>query len=256
MKSGFTLGLGQILVEGGERQANVDRAEKALRALAIQGAEVVLLPEALNLGWTHPSCHLEAEHIPTGPSCRRLSALAKELNIHIVAGLVEKDERGVIYNAAVLLDDRGEVVLHHRKIHELDIAHDCYARGLSLCAVDTPFGRLGVMICADGFAEHLAISRALVHMGVEVILSPCAWAVKPGFDQEATPYGKIWLESYGTVCCQGKIWIAGCSNVGPMEAGPWTGYRCIGNSMVMGPEGKPTLIAPFNEPALLCSKIG
>ena len=46
----FTLGLGQILVEGGAREANLRRAEGAIRELARQGADLVLLPEAMNLG--------------------------------------------------------------------------------------------------------------------------------------------------------------------------------------------------------------
>ncbi len=251
---GFTLGLGQILVQGGQREVNLARAEAAVKELARRGSEVVLLPEALNLGWTHPSCGEEAEEIPGGATCGRLGLLAKDLGVFIVAGLVER-AGGVTYNAAVLIDDCGEVILRHRKINELEIAHDCYARGLSVHAVDTRLGRLGVMICADGFAENLAISRALALMEVDAILSPCAWAVKPGFDQEKTPYGKVWLDSYGAVCRESKITIAGCSNVGAMEAGPWEGYRCIGNSIVMGPAGRPLLVGPFDETAALTVRV-
>ena len=189
------LGLGQILVEGGQRKANLDRAEVAIRKLAVQGAHLILLPEALNLGWTHPSCHTEAEPIPDGVSCQHLCRLADELGVHVVAGLVEW-MGGRTYNAAVLINNSGEILLRHRKINELAIAHDCYARGDSLNVIDTSLGRLGIMICADGFAADLAISRALAQMGAEMILSPCAWAVPPGFDQAATPYGQIWLNSY------------------------------------------------------------
>ncbi|MGY8690457.1 MAG: carbon-nitrogen hydrolase family protein [Verrucomicrobiales bacterium] len=240
------LGLGQILVEGGQREANLARAEVAIRTLAENGAEIILLPEALNLGWTHPSCHTEAEHLPDGISCQHLSQLAKELRVHVVAGLIERDNHG-IYNAAVLIDQDGDVILRHRKINELDIAHDCYANGTSLNVDDTALGRLGVMICADGFVKDLSISRTLAQMGAEIILSPCAWAVPPGFDQIATPYGQIWLDSYSSICREYGISIAGCSNVGPIEDGPWSGYRCIGNSIVMGPLGQATLTGPHGE---------
>lgn len=222
----------------------------------MKARSIVLLPEALDLGWTHPSCHEAAESIDEGTSCRRLGDAARRSGVVVVAGFVERDpDTGQIYNAAVLIDETGQVRLRHRKINELDIAHDCYGTGQSIHAVDTRWGCLGVMICADGFADNLAISRALALMDVDAILSPCAWAVKPGFDQTKTPYGKVWLESYGTVCRESRITIAGCSNVGPISEGPWAGYRCIGHSLVMGPEGSPLVVAPFEEAALLKVKV-
>jgi predicted amidohydrolase len=74
-------------------------------------------------------------------------------------------------------------------------------------------------------------------MGAQLIVSPCAWAVPPDFDNHATPYGQLWIENYGPVCRDCGIWIAGCSNVGPIRSGPWAGHKCIGASMVVGPGG-------------------
>ncbi len=245
---GFTLGLAQILVEGGAQEANLRRAEEAIRELVTKGADLVLLPEAMNLGWTHPSCHTLAEAIPDGITCRHLSRLAAELELYITTGLIEEDA-SAIYNSAVLIDPAGDIILRHRKINELDIALDCYTPGTSIQVANTPLGRIGLMICADGFADQLAISRSLAQMGAEIILSPCAWAVAPEFNQLATPYGQIWLDSYAPVCRESNLWIAGCSNVGPIEAGPWRDHRCIGNSFVIGTEGKPTLTGPYDRSA-------
>ncbi len=91
------------------------------------------------------------------------------------------------------------------------------------------------MICADGFAPGQSISRALGLMGAELILSPCAWAVPPGHDNAANPYGQLWIDNYGPVACDFHLWIAGCSNVGPIQSGPWSGHNCIGCSMVIDP---------------------
>ncbi len=253
--SPFLLGLGQILVEGGAPEANRARAVAAVHELARRGARVILLPEALNLGWTHPSCHALAENIPDGETCQELSAVAKALGVFLAAGLVERGRDGKVYNAAVLIDDAGNCLLQHRKIHELTIAHACYDRGTRLQVVDTALGRIGLMICADGFAEHLAISRALAAMGASVILSPCAWAVPPDFDHEATPYGGLWRDSYAPVCKESSLVIAGCSNVGVVECGPWAGHACIGHSLVMGPDGHPLLTGPYGEEALLLVEI-
>ena len=48
------LALIQMLVEGGDKEGNLCRAEERVAEAGRQGAEVVVLPEALNLGWTHP----------------------------------------------------------------------------------------------------------------------------------------------------------------------------------------------------------
>ncbi len=244
------LGLGQILVKGGDQTGNLMRAEEAVRDLAGKGAQLVLLPEALNLGWTHPSCFELAETIPDGVTCRLLARLAKELDLHLVGGLVERNDKQ-IFNSAVLIDPNGNILLKHRKINELDFAQECYALGTQLEVADTALGRLGLIICADGFAEELALSRSAAMMGAQMILSPCAWAVPADFNQAETPYGKVWIDSYTPVCEEYGIVMAGCSNVGPITAGPWKGRRCIGNSLVMGPKGNELLRGPFDESANL-----
>ena len=47
--------LTQMLVEPGEKQANLARAESWIGQAAERGAEIVVLPEAMPLGWTHPN---------------------------------------------------------------------------------------------------------------------------------------------------------------------------------------------------------
>jgi predicted amidohydrolase len=230
------LALAQMLVEPVRKAANLQRAEEWIARAAAQGAEVVLLPEALTLGWTHPSARAEAESVPEGASCARLRRAAQASGVFVCAGLVERaGER--LFNSAVLISPAGDVLIHHRKIHELDIARDLYAVGDRLQVAATPFGTLGVMICADGFAPGQAISRTLAMMGARVILSPCAWAVPADHDNDREPYGKLWLDNYGAVARDFGITIAGVSNVGPITAGPWAGRLCIGNSLVVGPSG-------------------
>jgi predicted amidohydrolase len=145
--------------------------------------------------------------------------------------------RSQIFNAAVLIAPDGQLLLHHRKLNELDIAHADYAQGNRLAVVDTPLATFGLMICADAFAKHQIVSRTLGLMGANVILSPCAWAVPADHDQAAEPYGRLWLDNYRPVARDFQLWIAGASNVGWLDAGPWTGRKCIGCSLVIGPKG-------------------
>src|SRR5687767_1406348 len=155
----------------------------------------------------------------------------------VCAGIVERSgER--IFNSAVLIAPGGELLLHYRKLHEIDFARRLYTRGDRAGVAETQYGRIGLMICADAFAEGLVISRTLGHMGSRMILSPCAWAVPPDHDQAREPYGKLWRDSYGPPAREFGMTIAGCSNVGPVTEGEWAGWQCIGCSLVAGPNGE------------------
>jgi predicted amidohydrolase len=248
------LALAQMRVDPGQLEANLDRAEERIAQAAEWKADLILLPECLDLGWTDESALHKAAPIPDGETCRRLIQAAVQNRIHVCAGLTELagDRR---YNAAILISPEGRVLLHHRKIHELDIAKSLYATGDRLSVVDTELGRLGVMICADGFAPGQSVARTLALMGARVIISPCAWAVPADFDQATQPYGKEWIENYGLVCRDHAIHIAGCSNVGFIGSGPWQGRMCIGNSLVMGPQGREIMRLPYgmhSDSLILC----
>ncbi|HMJ91067.1 MAG TPA: nitrilase-related carbon-nitrogen hydrolase, partial [Candidatus Acidoferrum sp.] len=66
--------LAQMLVKPGEKQANLAHAESWIAQAATRGVDVVVLPEALTLGWTHPSAQTLADEVPGGESCARLQA--------------------------------------------------------------------------------------------------------------------------------------------------------------------------------------
>jgi predicted amidohydrolase len=244
----FKLAMVQMLVEGGQKAANLRRAVQRIHEAAEGGANVVLLPEALTLGWTHASAGTQSEAIPAGESCQRLAQAAGESSVFVCAGLIERSGDRV-FNAAVLIDPSGTVILHHRKLNELDIASGLYALGDRLGVAETPLGRIGLMICSDAFASGHVISRALGVMGARLILSPCAWAVPADHDNVREPYGQLWRDSYGPVAREFKIWIAGASNVGPIDSGPWAGRKCIGCSLLVGPDGQPALMGPYGENA-------
>jgi len=118
----FKLAMAQMRVEGGRQAVNLDRAEKCIAEAARGGAQIVVLPEALNHGWTHPVASTDVDAIPDGESCARLRAAARTHRIHVCAGLVEREgER--IFNSAVLIGPMGEILLLHRKLNELEIGH-------------------------------------------------------------------------------------------------------------------------------------
>lgn len=283
----FRLAMIQMLVEGGAKEANLARAEARIAEAAAGGARVALLPEALDLGWTHPSALTDAEPIPGGESFERLAAAARRHGVYVCAGLTEladsicgaelrpgpdpncgaglrpassegqqkgmrggpRPAAGAVYNAAVLIGPGGDLLLRHRKLNELEIGHPYYAQGRKLEVVETPLGAVGLMICADAFARGRVVTRSLALMGADVILSPCAWAVPADHDNAAEPYGPFWIDTYQPVARDFSIWLAAVSNVGAVAGGPWAGRRCIGCSLAIDADGNVAAHLPYGERA-------
>ncbi len=243
----FRLGMSQMLVEGGNLEANLRRAEEMISKAAEETCKVIVLPEVLDVGWIHPSARELAEEIP-GRTADRLCRAAERAGIIVVAGLAERDKER-LYNSAVLIDDSGRILVKHRKINELNVAHDLYSIGDRLAVAETELGTIGVNICADNFPNSLAIGHVLARMGAHFIFSPSAWAVKADHDNAKNPYGKLWEDAYSTLCKLYGITIVGVSNVGWITAGPWNGMKVIGCSLAMGPEGQVLAKGPYGPDA-------
>lgn len=244
----FGMALLQMSLTGGKKSRNLTRAEEMIAEAAAHGSRLVVLPEAMDLGWTHPSNQSDAEPIPDGEPCRRLAGAAAAHGVYICAGLTERSVDR-IFNSAVIIGKSGNVLCVHRKLNELDIGHPYYAQGDRLNVAQTELGTLGLMICADGFAKDHVLSRSLCYMGADIILSPSAWAVPADHDNDKEPYGDTWKDAYKPVAREFSVWIAGVSNVGAIEAGPWAGRKCIGCSLVVGPDGEEVLQGPYGADA-------
>lgn len=138
-------------------------------------ADLVVLGETVtwyNAGKSAEAC---AEPIP-GPSTDYFGTLAKQHNLYIVVGLLERDQHKV-YNVAVLLGPDGKLAGKYRKVAlprtEIDAG---ITPGDQYPVFETRFGRLGMMVCYDGFFPEVA--RGLSRNGAEVIAFP-VWGCNP-----------------------------------------------------------------------------
>lgn len=247
------LAAAQMLVEGGQVARNLGRAAAMIREAARCGCQIVVLPECLDVGWTHPAARAEAEPIP-GSRTQRLRQAAAEAGVVVCAGLTER-EKERIYNAAVLIDGQGRLLLKYRKINELEVALDLYDVGDRLGVARTPVGCIGVDICADNFPNAPEIGSTLGRMGAQLLLSPSAWAVEAGYDQRATPYGQLWRDAYRALATRFHMAVVGASNVGPIAAGPWAGRQCIGCSLVVDADGNVVIMGPYAEESLVVAEV-
>lgn len=153
------------------RQQYVPLIEEAAK----KKADLVVLGETLtyiNTGLSYADC---AESLP-GPSTDFFGALAKQHRLYIVAGLMERD-RHLVYNVAVLLGPDGQIEGVYRKVAlpRGEVERGC-APGHDYPVFNTRFGKLGMMICYDGFFPEVA--RELTNRGAEVIAWP-VWGCNP-----------------------------------------------------------------------------
>jgi predicted amidohydrolase len=142
---------------------------------AKQHADLVVLGETLTYYGTGKNYVECAEPVP-GPSTEYFGQLAKKHNLYIVAGLLERD-RHLIYNVAALLGPDGTLIGKYRKVclPRGEIAGGI-APGHEYPVFTTRFGKLGLMVCYDGFFPEVA--RHLSNRGAEVIAWP-VWGCNP-----------------------------------------------------------------------------
>jgi predicted amidohydrolase len=116
-----------------------------------------------------------AESVP-GPSTEYFGTLAKKHDLYIVAGLLERVGHKV-YNVAALIGPDGELVGAYRKVTlprgEIEGG---ITPGDTYPVFETRFGKVGMMICYDGFFPEVA--RQLAKNGAEVIAWP-VWGCNP-----------------------------------------------------------------------------
>lgn len=138
-------------------------------------------------------------------------------------------------------------MLKHRKINLLDIVRPFYAVGDATGVGETPWGRIGIRICADNAPGALTIGHCLGRMGARALLSPCAWAVEAG---DQGPYGDMWKSSFTELARLYEMPVVGVSNVGWIEGGPWQGRKCIGNSIAVSADAEVIAEGPFGVDAV------
>ncbi len=142
---------------------------------ARQKANLVVLGETLTYAGVGSSYAACAERIP-GPSTEFFGELAKKHNLHIVAGLIERD-RHQLFNVAVLIAPDGKIAGKYRKVCLPDGEFDGgISPGNDYPVFDTSIGKIGMMICYDGFFPEVA--RELSNRGAEVIAWP-VWGCNP-----------------------------------------------------------------------------
>jgi N-carbamoylputrescine amidase len=238
----FTVGLIQMTCEPGG-DANIERAVAGIRQAAVDGAQIICLPELFRFPYfcqrEDPSLFDLAEPIP-GPSTERLGRAAREVGAVVIGSLFERRMAGVYHNTAVILDADGSLRGIYRKMHIPDdpLYYEKYyfAPGdLGFRAFDTRFGRVGMLVCWDQWYPEAARLTAL--QGAQILLYPTAIGWHPREKQEHGPAQyDAWELIQRSHAVANGVYVAAVNRVG--HEGPVDGgLEFWGGSFICDPFG-------------------
>lgn len=216
----------QLRNELGKKAENLAKAERLIRQAAGQGAKIICLPELFVTGYNldvfGESLYELGEGL-TGPTVTRLRAVAKELGVHIIAPIaMQMRTTRPLENAAVFIDDAGEVLGVYSKNHLFGDEPRYFTSNGQYPVFETKYGKVGIMICCDNnFPEP---ARILALNGAEIIFMPAAWRV-----QEAD----LWQLLISSHACENNVYIAAANTFSRMD-----GLFLFGHSKVVDPRGR------------------
>jgi len=198
-------------------EGTLDKACHLIATAARRGAKLIVLPEAFvpaypDWIWALPPSRSRAiselyaelvENAVTipGPACDRLCQAAREARVYVVIGVNERNSEASgtsLYNTLLFIDPDGTLLIRHRKLVPTGAERLVWARGdgSTLRVLETPFGRLGGLICWE---NYMPLARyALYERGVQV-------HVASTWDR-----GEPWLSSLRHIAAEGRMFVIGC----------------------------------------------
>jgi len=237
------IGLGQIITRLGDVEGNKKRIIEALEQGKEEGVDIVVFPELSTLGFGSGDIYLDK----VDENLKALDEIVektKELNLWSIVGFVDKDDLGFFYNAAALIG-KGKIVGKYYKTqlvnYRLFDEKRYFKPGCSLPVFETPFGKIGILICEDvWFPEP---SRAMTFRGANFLVVLSASPYDRGKDE-------IW-EDYLKVRVYDNILPVVFIN----QAGVQDGVTYWGGSMIIDAEAKIVTRAKLLEPDFAVGEI-
>ena len=251
--------------------ATLARAEGLMAEAARRGAQVIVFPEAfiggypkgadfhIFVGARTPEGRREFQKYWSaavtldGPEIAQLAQAAAAHQLYVCVGIIERDG-GTLYCTAVYLGPQGQVLGHHRKLMPTALERIMwgYGDGSTLQAVDTPWGKLGAVICWENYMP--AMRMAMYQQRVALYCAPTA-------DDRAT-----WISSMQHIAMEGRCFVlSACQHLRraqfPMDAmhnrlpeAPDT-VLMRGGSCIVSPLGKVLAGPVYDEDALLTAEL-
>ena len=210
----------QFNVKQGDVDANLAYVRSALRRVAAQGANLVVLPEMWPSGFAYRNLNELAAR--TAGIVEELLGLSHELKLVIVGSMPEPHGEKVFNTAYVA--DNGVLAGAYRKLHLFSLLGEdrAFDSGDAWLLADTSIGKVGVIICYDlRFPE---LSRRLALEGAAVICVPAQWP---------KPRQEHWRTLLRARAIENQLFVVACNACGMIGK-----LDFFGMSMIIGPKGE------------------
>ncbi|HEK1693257.1 TPA: nitrilase family protein [Pseudomonas putida] len=215
------------------RDGNLKHGLALARRAAREGANLIVLPELANTGYTFQSradAYAHAQTLQDGASLQAWADFAQEHQVYLAAGFAERDGLK-LYDSAVLFGPEG-MLGHYRKAHLWNHEKLWFTPGnLGFPVFETPIGRIGLLICWDIWFPE--VPRLMAAQGADILcsLNNWVWTPPPLFDAA----GRC-MASYLTMTAAhvNNVYIAAANRIGSERGG-----RFLGCSLIAGTNGWP-----------------
>ncbi|MGB5830279.1 MAG: nitrilase family protein [Pseudomonas mandelii] len=220
----------QVAPKIGDLAYNRTLTERAIRSAALQGAQVVVLPELVQSGYLFADRDeaLSLSETTDGPTLRLWTALAKELNVVVVGGFCERLQGDALANSAAMIDPQGLRAVY-RKAHLWDAESEIFSPGNDAPpVVETVHGRIGMLICYDlEFPEWVRLPALA---GAELLCAPVNWPDGPRPPTERAAE-VVRVQANASV---NRMFIAACDRHGHERGVGW-----VQGSVIVDADGYP-----------------
>ncbi len=212
----------QMEVIPGAIEQNRSHGLELARQVANQ-ADVLVFPEVWTTGYSLGNIEEKAEHID-GPTISQLREVAQKYHVNVIAGSIPLKLVDKIYNAAVIIDTKGDVIAHYEKMHLFSFTNEArfFSSGQGLCQFELNQVPSGIAICYDlRFPE---IFRMMALQGAKVIYLPAEWP---------TVRNENWRVLCQARAIENQLFICAVNCVGDFKGNPFYGH-----SLLIAPSGK------------------
>jgi predicted amidohydrolase len=245
----INIALAQINTRLGKVEDNLEKHLVYIHEATSNGADLVIFPELSLTGYVLQDLASTVAHKPVNNDPVFRPLLEASQKVDIMVGFVEEDIRNRFFISAAYLS-RGEILHVHRKVYlptyGLFDESRFFAWGDALEAFDTPFGRLGMLICEDFW--HASPPYLLWLDGADILLFQSASPGR-GLTHEPDLDTAHWVDhinrAYASLFTS---FVVHCNRIGFED-----GLNFWGGSSVYDPNGKVLLHAPqYQETLAMC----
>ncbi|EJL40846.1 MULTISPECIES: carbon-nitrogen hydrolase family protein [Brevibacillus] len=257
------------------KQSSLDKIVRMTKEAAGKGANLVVFPEVFLPGYPRGlyfgtrvgsrntagrsdwERYWENSIDVPGVETELLGELARETGVYLAIGVVERDRefsRGTLYNSIVYIGPDGNVLGKHRKLVPTGSERLLWGQGdgSTLTVIDTPFGRIGGLICWE---NYMPLARtAMYAQGIDIFITPTA-------DARDT-----WQATIQHIACEGRCFVISCNqfvtkDTYPTDLACYDDIRqdpdilCRGGSAIVGPLGEYIVEPLYNQEGILIANL-